>query len=62
MTQLDDIEHRLSYLKAEDYVSPQAIAQLYSDLRWCIQHLRIAQNVIKQADIIAIEKRLKDEF
>ncbi len=61
MSYLDEIEHRLSYLQAKDYASPMAIAQLYADLRWCIQHLRIAQNVITQADIIAIEKRLIDE-
>lgn len=60
MNRLDEIEQRLSYLRGADYTSPTAIAQLYADLRWCIQHLRIAQNVITQADIIAIETRLKD--
>lgn len=61
MNKLDEIEYRLKYLRGEDYTSPMAIAQLYADLKWCIQHLRIAQTVITLADIIAIEKRLSEE-
>lgn len=58
MTVLDEIEARYKSWASDPTLAHDA--QILKDMKFLIVHLRIAQSVITQADIIAIQKRAEE--